>query len=279
MCRLGSPVRVPRPETSRVAPCDCHPRSRGDLAWSWLRGVVHRVPHPSRKGSGPVLPPSVQSTSHLNSLRGSAGVKGVTRRSEGGEASVDELHTEQRGDRVLGAQSHENVFTDGMADGVLAAGAEAPRHWPRPGHGTHGTTGERRVPSPGICDNQAWPRWRLPPPTWEMAPLRSEPDRTAVDCDGTATAPSLRRPLILGLVASVAIVCGALAGGRMFVSTLPGAWFFGPTTSAAGGGGPAARARPDRRLRRHHPAGPGLARPAAGEPFASLGCRCAGWPA
>jgi hypothetical protein len=31
----------------------------------------------------------------------------------------------------------------------------------------------------------------------------------------------------------MAIVCGALAGGRMFVSTLPGAWFFGPTTSAA----------------------------------------------
>ena len=30
----------------------------------------------------------------------------------------------------------------------------------------------------------------------------------------------------------MAIVCGALGGGRMFVSTLPGAWFFGPTTSA-----------------------------------------------
>ena len=38
--------------------------------------------------------------------------------------------------------------------------------------------------------------------------------------------------MVLGLVASVAIVCGALAGGRMFVSTLPGAWFFGPTTSS-----------------------------------------------
>ena len=46
--------------------------------------------------------------------------------------------------------------------------------------------------------------------------------------------------MVLGLVASVAIVCGALAGGRMFVSTLPGAWFFGPTTSADGGGVPAA---------------------------------------
>ena len=49
-----------------------------------------------------------------------------------------------------------------------------------------------------------------------------------------APAPSLRRPLVLGLVATVAIVAGALAGGRMFVSTLPGAWFFGPTTSSAG---------------------------------------------
>ncbi len=39
--------------------------------------------------------------------------------------------------------------------------------------------------------------------------------------------------MLLGLVASVAIVCGAVAGGRMFVSTLPGAWFFGPTTSSA----------------------------------------------
>ncbi len=39
--------------------------------------------------------------------------------------------------------------------------------------------------------------------------------------------------MVLGLVASVAIVCGALAGGRMFVSTLPGAWFFGPTTTSA----------------------------------------------
>ena len=55
----------------------------------------------------------------------------------------------------------------------------------------------------------------------------SEPDRTAVACDDTATAPSLLRPLVLGLVASVIIVSGALAGGRMFVSTLPGAWFFG----------------------------------------------------
>jgi hypothetical protein len=35
-------------------------------------------------------------------------------------------------------------------------------------------------------------------------------------------------------VATVAIVCGAVAGGRMFVSTLPGAWFFGPTASSAG---------------------------------------------
>jgi alpha-1,6-mannosyltransferase len=61
---------------------------------------------------------------------------------------------------------------------------------------------------------------------------RSEPDLTPVVSDRTAPAPSLRRPLILGLVASVAIVWGAMAGGRMFVSTLPGAWFFGPTTSA-----------------------------------------------
>jgi alpha-1,6-mannosyltransferase len=60
----------------------------------------------------------------------------------------------------------------------------------------------------------------------------SEPDRTAVAPDNTPPPPSLRRPLVLGLVATVAIVCGALAGGRIFVSTLPGAWFFGPTTSS-----------------------------------------------
>jgi alpha-1,6-mannosyltransferase len=62
----------------------------------------------------------------------------------------------------------------------------------------------------------------------------SEPDRTTVTSVTTAPSPSLRRPLVLGLVATVAIVCGAVAGGRMFVSTLPGAWFFGPTTSTAG---------------------------------------------
>ena len=62
---------------------------------------------------------------------------------------------------------------------------------------------------------------------------RSEPDRGAFASDGTAPVPSLRRPLVLGLVATVVIVCGALAGGRLFVSTLPGAWFFGPTTSPA----------------------------------------------
>ena len=63
---------------------------------------------------------------------------------------------------------------------------------------------------------------------------RPEPDRTAVAFDDPVHQLSLRRPLILGVVAAVAIVCGALAGGRMFVSTLPGAWFFGPTTSATG---------------------------------------------
>ena len=62
---------------------------------------------------------------------------------------------------------------------------------------------------------------------------RSDADGTAVAGPETAHQPSLRRPLILGVVATVAIVCGALAGGRMFVSTLPGAWFFGPTSSAA----------------------------------------------
>ncbi len=62
----------------------------------------------------------------------------------------------------------------------------------------------------------------------------SEPDPAAVISDNAAPSPSLRRPLILGLVATVAIVCGALAGGRLFVSTLPGAWFFGPTTSSTG---------------------------------------------
>ncbi len=72
-------------------------------------------------------------------------------------------------------------------------------------------------------------------------PARSDPDRTAVASASSAPAPSLRRPLVLGLVATVVIVCGALAAGRMFVSTLPGAWFFGPTTSAADS---AAAARP-----------------------------------
>ncbi len=67
----------------------------------------------------------------------------------------------------------------------------------------------------------------------------SDSDRTLVASDNTAPRPSLRRPLILGLVASVVIVCGALAGGRMFVSTLPGAWFFGPTSSAADSAGAA----------------------------------------
>ena len=62
---------------------------------------------------------------------------------------------------------------------------------------------------------------------------RSEAEGTAEVSDRTAHQPSLRRPLVLGVVASVVIVCGALAGGRMFVSTLPGAWFFGPTSSAA----------------------------------------------
>ncbi len=61
---------------------------------------------------------------------------------------------------------------------------------------------------------------------------RSVPDRTTVASDAAAPAPALRRPLVLGLVAAVTIVGGALAGGRMFVSTLPGAWFFGPTTAA-----------------------------------------------
>jgi alpha-1,6-mannosyltransferase len=38
----------------------------------------------------------------------------------------------------------------------------------------------------------------------------------------------------MGLVATVAIVWGSLAGGRMFVSTLPGSWFFGSGADAAG---------------------------------------------
>ncbi len=41
-----------------------------------------------------------------------------------------------------------------------------------------------------------------------------------------------------------------------------------PHRQLSGGGAPAARVRPDRRLRRHRPPGPGLAGPAAGEPFA-----------
>jgi alpha-1,6-mannosyltransferase len=62
---------------------------------------------------------------------------------------------------------------------------------------------------------------------------RLEPDRTAVASATRAPQPLLRRALVVGVVATVAIVCGALAGGRTFVSTLPGSWFFGPTTGAA----------------------------------------------
>ncbi len=45
----------------------------------------------------------------------------------------------------------------------------------------------------------------------------------------------------MGLVATVAIVWGSLAAGRMFVSTLPGSWFFGSGADAAGSA-PAAQA-------------------------------------
>lgn len=40
-------------------------------------------------------------------------------------------------------------------------------------------------------------------------------------------APSFRRYTVLGLLAGVAVVAGAVAGGSGFVSHLPGAWFFG----------------------------------------------------
>jgi alpha-1,6-mannosyltransferase len=60
-----------------------------------------------------------------------------------------------------------------------------------------------------------------------------EPERNAVAANRARAAPSLRRPQLWGLVATVAIVCGALSAGHMFASTLRGAWFFSPTPTTA----------------------------------------------
>jgi len=54
---------------------------------------------------------------------------------------------------------------------------------------------------------------------------------------------TLRNVTLVGLAASAAIVVGAVLGGRAFVSTMPGAWFFGPPGTPLGSVG-ARGARP-----------------------------------
>lgn len=52
--------------------------------------------------------------------------------------------------------------------------------------------------------------------------------RVAAELEADETQePCLRRFGIAGLVASLAVVAGAVAGGSSFISRLPGAWFFG----------------------------------------------------
>jgi len=71
--------------------------------------------------------------------------------------------------------------------------------------------------------------------TWPHLPVMLSVEQRPATAPIDASAPlTLRNVALVGLVASLAIVIGAVLGGRAFVSTMPGAWFFGPPGSPLG---------------------------------------------
>ena len=219
------------------------------------------------EGSGPVRTPSVQSTTHLDSLRGSAGVNGGTNGSEPGAASVDELLTGNEATVFPVPRATKRIYRR-CGNVVLAAGTGPPR--------------------PGL-DRVRHSRQKRRTASARAGHLRQS---------GVATLASPAANLGVARV-----VVGARPNGgrwrrhdhRTFTASAdgPGPGGLGghrvrrrgrrpdvrvdiarslvlrPDHQLGGGGVPAARVRPDRRLRRHHPAGPGLAGTAPSEPFAS----------